>query len=177
MPLIPIVILYGVRGSVNLLEILRRARLPVVARSLPLLAVLTLLITLGIGAIAYRFDVKFINDEQVTVGKWLRDNTPSDAIVASHDIGAIGYFSQRKLVDSAGLVSPSYIPIVRDQPAILRQLQADGVSYLALLPSWYDKLNDTLEKENRKVFAPQETYLEQYGEKNMVIFKISGTPK
>lgn len=172
MPLIPMLMLYGVYGGERLIKVLRQARFPVLARSLTWVAVVFFLYNFGLGAVIYRFNVKFINDEQVTVGKWLRDNTPEGSIIASHDIGAIGYFSGRKLIDTAGLVSPEYVPIVRDQPAILKHLQADGVSYFAMLPTWYSDLNDQFEKENRKVFQPQETYLEQFGEKNMAIFKL-----
>jgi hypothetical protein len=172
MPLVPFILLYGVRGSEELLGWLRKIRLPVVARFAPALAFLVLAFGYITGAGAYRFDVKFINDEQVKVGQWLRDNTPEDTIVASHDIGAIGFFSERKLVDTAGLVSPKYVPLVRDQPAILQKLREDRVSYFALLPTWYPALNEQLGREGRKVFQPQETYLEQYGEKNMAVFRL-----
>ncbi len=172
MPLIPILMLYGVYGGERLIKLLRQARYRALARSLALIAALLFIYYFGLGAEIYRFNVKFINDEQVTVGKWLRDNTPAGAIIASHDIGAIGYFSGRKLIDTAGLVSPEYIPLVRDQAAILNRLQADGVGFFAILPTWYPELNDQFEKENRKVFQPQETYLEQFGEKNMAIFKL-----
>ncbi len=39
-------------------------------------------------------------------GEWLRDNTPPDAVVAALDIGALGFASERRILDLAGLVSP-----------------------------------------------------------------------
>jgi len=39
-------------------------------------------------------------------GEWLRDNTPPDAVIAALDIGALGYASERRILDLAGLVSP-----------------------------------------------------------------------
>ena len=42
-------------------------------------------------------------------------NTPPDALIAAHDIGAVGYFGQRRLLDLAGLVSPEVIPFIRDE--------------------------------------------------------------
>jgi hypothetical protein len=39
-------------------------------------------------------------------GKWIAGNTPPDTVVATNVIGAIGYFSKRRIVDMAGLVDP-----------------------------------------------------------------------
>jgi hypothetical protein len=39
------------------------------------------------------------------VARWLADNTPADSTVASIEIGVIGYFSQRPILDTMGLVS------------------------------------------------------------------------
>ena len=47
-------------------------------------------------------------------GLWLRDNTPSDAVVAAMDIGALGYASERRIMDLAGLVSPQVRSLGRD---------------------------------------------------------------
>ncbi len=47
-----------------------------------------------------------VNDVLVPMGKWLRNNTPEEAIVATPDIGAIGYYSERELLDLGGLVTP-----------------------------------------------------------------------
>jgi len=38
------------------------------------------------------------------IGRWLEKNTPSEAIVAVSDVGAVGYFSKRRIVDMFGLV-------------------------------------------------------------------------
>ncbi len=172
MPLIPFLVIYGIIGTAGLMGWLRAQKLPMVARAVPLLLAFGLIFAGGSGALAYRFDVKFINDEQVTVGRWLATNTAPDALIATHDIGAIGYFSQRKLVDTAGLVSPEFVPIVRDQPAILKKLEDMKVNYFALLPTWYPDLYSELEKKPLKVFQPQETYLEEFGEKNMAVYKL-----
>jgi hypothetical protein len=47
-------------------------------------------------------------------GRWLRDNTPPDAVVAALDIGAVGYASERRIMDLAGLVSPEVCSLGRD---------------------------------------------------------------
>lgn len=40
------------------------------------------------------------------VGDWLAQNTPKDASVGVLEVGMIGYFSQRSMVDFAGLIQP-----------------------------------------------------------------------
>ncbi len=172
MPLIPFLIIYGVFGTVRLIEQLRRRKLYLVARLLPMVLALPVLVSWFNGAQAYQFDVKLINDEQVRIGIWLRDNTPPQSSVATHDIGAIGYFSGRKLVDTAGLISSQYIKIVQNQPAILAQLQTEGVDYLALFPDWYFYLYPLLSDQGRKVFQPAETYLAPLGKENMAVFRL-----
>jgi hypothetical protein len=40
------------------------------------------------------------------MGRWLEKNTPEDALVAACDIGAIGFYSHRRILDLGGLVTP-----------------------------------------------------------------------
>ncbi len=40
------------------------------------------------------------------MGRWLDTNASEDALVAACDIGAIGYYSHRRILDLGGLVSP-----------------------------------------------------------------------
>jgi hypothetical protein len=53
----------------------------------------------------------------VTWGRWLRENTPERCSVATPDIGALGYFSRRRIVDLSGLVTPQMLPyLAREAP-------------------------------------------------------------
>ncbi len=50
-------------------------------------------------------------------GRWFAANTPPGATIASPDIGAIGYFSGRRVLDLAGLVTPEMVPyLLRETP-------------------------------------------------------------
>jgi len=40
------------------------------------------------------------------VGDWLRENTKEDSSVATIEIGAIGYYSRRTIIDTMGLITP-----------------------------------------------------------------------
>lgn len=49
------------------------------------------------------------------MGQWLAENTPPDAVIAAHDIGALGYASERRILDLAGLVSPEILALGREK--------------------------------------------------------------
>ena len=42
----------------------------------------------------------------VGMGRWLDKNSPPDALVATPDIGAVGWYSHRRILDLGGLVTP-----------------------------------------------------------------------
>src|SRR6266850_1630140 len=70
------------------------------------------------------------------IGLWLRHNTPRDAVVAMEAVGYQAYYSDRRVIDFAGLVSPAVVAIRRASPSnaeafdrVLRDLKPD---YLVL---------------------------------------------
>ena len=40
------------------------------------------------------------------IGEWLRDETPSTASVGTLEVGIMGYYSQRRMIDFSGLIQP-----------------------------------------------------------------------
>jgi len=50
----------------------------------------------------------------VYLGKWFSINTPANTTIAIPDIGAFAFYSDRKVLDLGGLVTPGMIPILRD---------------------------------------------------------------
>ena len=97
-----------------------------------------------LGAKSYAEDVAFIESEMVATARWVNENLPPDTLIAAHDIGALGYFDGRELVDLAGLVSPDVIPFVRDEEKLALYLDQKGVEYLIVFPSWYKTLSEGL---------------------------------
>ena len=71
-----------------------------------------------LGASTYANDVAIIETEMVASAKWIASNTEDDALIAAHDIGALGYFSGRQIVDLAGLINPDVIPIITKRRCI-----------------------------------------------------------
>lgn len=89
-------------------------------------------------------NVDNINQMHVRMGQWLKANTPPDAVIATHDIGAIGYFSNRKILDTAGLITPEVLnflePGVAADRGVLTFLQKTNPDFLVILPNWYPEL-------------------------------------
>jgi tetratricopeptide (TPR) repeat protein len=92
----------------------------------------------------YATECKYISDRQVAAAKWIRDNTNENDIIATHDVGAIGFYSNRKIVDVAGLITPELIDKIneRDYSTIMTDyLKSHNVTYLAFLREWYRVVN------------------------------------
>jgi hypothetical protein len=70
----------------------------------------------------------------VTTAQWIAANIPPEDLLAVHDIGALGYFAPRPIIDTAGLVSPQVVPMMQDADAMWAYLQAQGARYLMALP-------------------------------------------
>ena len=72
-----------------------------------------------------------INDMQVNIGYWLDENTPEDAVFATHDAGALRFFSHRTMIDLAGLVSPDMIHGDMTDQEKMQYLYDHGCNYFA----------------------------------------------
>jgi hypothetical protein len=48
-------------------------------------------------------------------GDWLRANTPLDASVGTMEVGILGYYSGRQMIDFAGLIQPQVVSYLTDQ--------------------------------------------------------------
>lgn len=130
-PIIPMFVIYGMAGTAALLDVNAPGGVPrVLSRATLALLVAVPLAFAAIGAQAYRDDVTIINRETVAAARWVEAQTPPDALVAAHDVGALGYFSGRRLVDLAGLVSPEAIPFLGDPEAMAAYVRARGADYL-----------------------------------------------
>jgi arabinofuranosyltransferase len=88
-------------------------------------------------------------------------------LIAVHDIGAIGYFSNRKLVDLAGLVSPQVIPFIRDEKKLADYLDRQNIDYLVTFPTWYVELP----KHGTVVFDTNGKYAPKLGGENMRVYQ------
>jgi hypothetical protein len=125
-------------------------------------------------ATLYAQNVDNINEMHVALGRWAAENTPEDATLALNDIGAIAYFSERYVVDLAGLVTPEVVPILRgtDRAAgLLDLMAAEGVDYAIIFPTWFPSLaarDDALEPVHQVTLANNTIV----GGETMVVYRM-----
>jgi hypothetical protein len=167
MPALGIFLLIGLLGFCETLPQARSHR----ERFLRQLA-LTLLVTFTLvfgafGAFTYGQDVAFIESEMVDSAQWAARNLPPEALIAAHDIGALGYFGEHPILDLAGLVSPEVIPFIRDEAKLAAYLNTQGAQYLIVFPNWYQ----TLAKGREPVYAGQGQFIENSGLGSLTIYR------
>jgi hypothetical protein len=112
-------------------------------------------------------DVAVIESEMVAAAHWVAENTEPGSLIGAHDIGALGYFGDRELVDLAGLVSPEVIPFIRDESRLGNYLDEQAADYLVTFPGWYPDLvaRSTLVYQTNKQYSPE------MGGENMAVYR------
>jgi len=169
MPTLPWLLFFGVWGTAQLLRPNHRtAWARVLSRAAIASAGAAFVAFVLLGAQSYANDVTFIDTEMVKTARWLNENTAPDAVIAAHDIGAIGYFAARPLVDLAGLVTPEVIPFIRDETALLDFSRAQGATYLVTFPGWYPQISAILPV----VYRTGSVWAQQHNHDNMTVFSI-----
>ena len=168
MPAMPICFLLGTVGlfrffSTEHKDILSR----IISRIWLGSTVLILLIFFFLGGRSYGMDVAIINTEMVKTAQWIDSNLDHEAVIAAHDIGAIGYYSQRKIVDLAGLVTPDVIAFIRDENQLAAYISEKNVDFLVTFPSWYPGLTANI----NLLYTTDSIYAPQYDMDNMAVFE------
>ena len=145
-PLVPGFIVAAGLGAEALAAVWKRA-LPSARFTFRLLGAIGLL-GLVLGLVAHAFELNRHPDSRLLIyraaGEWLQSNTGQESSVGALEVGIIGYYSQRKMIDFAGLI----------QPAIAERLTLSttyedssrwGIltyrpDYLVLNPAWFPDL-------------------------------------
>jgi tetratricopeptide (TPR) repeat protein len=151
MPVLPFVIVLAILGLSRTISKVQKW-IPMVRKKTVAYAVTALIVVviasqtiLALWAMrqTYAGDCRYINDRQVRTALWIRDNLPPDARIATHDVGAIGFYSGRRVVDMVGLVSPSMIRNIGSFDGLNRFLVSEHATHLALLRNWFEVANQT----------------------------------
>ncbi len=121
------------------------------------------------GAKSYAQDVAYIETEMVHTAKWAKENLPAGALIAAHDIGALGYFDDHELIDLAGLVSPQIIPFLRDESQIAKYLDENGADYFIAFPGLYPELA----ARSKEIFSSHGAIAPMLGGENLSIYQWS----
>jgi hypothetical protein len=126
LPAVPCLLLLGVASLRWLIaRNAPRRGAPALAALLALYAGQNLYVTLRVAAPSAVEHTRGLRASLVAIGIWARDATPRDAAFAVADIGAFGYYSERRVLDLFGLVTPAMAPLVvrEGYDAVVRDLR------------------------------------------------------
>ena len=166
-PIMPLGFLIGIAGMLRWIDLKSALHWKRMLSSAWLGSTLIVAIAFWIlGAKSYAQDVAVIETEMVNTAEWINQHTNQDAVVAAHDIGAMGYYSEREIIDLAGLITPDVIPFIRDEMELEKYLNQKDIDYLMTFPDWYPNLVDGLEIAYKSGGA----YAPEYGQENMTVF-------
>jgi hypothetical protein len=173
-PALPSVIIAGVIGTLWLVQRGQNSMFGrVVSRSLLISVALAFLyFAFSAGLMAYRQDVRVIDEEMVTSAHWIAEHLSPDDLLAVHDIGAVGYFAPRPILDLAGLVSPEVVPIILDKEPLWALMRQRGVRYLMVFPNQVPG-QDVSDSRLCPIFTTNGQTVLSMNEANMTIYALS----
>ena len=166
MPAMAVFLLIGLMGFYQFLPSLRTYKTRLARQAFVVTIMFFILGFGGYGAYAYGQDVGFIESEMVVSAKWAAKNIPSGALIAAHDIGALGFFDHHALIDLAGLISPEVVPFIRNETKLASFMDDHKVAYLIAFPYWYPDLT----KRASPVFSTGGPFVEDKAH-NMTIYR------
>lgn len=88
------------------------------------------LLAIGIW-IVQEIDLKVHHRPRFEAAKWLKHNTPQDAVIAMHDAGLIAYFSERKVINLDGVINSYEFQEAVARNSLSHYLQKCGVTHFA----------------------------------------------
>jgi len=97
------------------------------------------------------FTGKYHYDRHIKIAEWLKQNTKENDVIATHDIGALAFYSNRKIIDMVGLVNPEVIEHLNDKnfsDYLKNYFIRNNVSYFVTMRNWFEAVNQ------RPVFIP-----------------------
>jgi hypothetical protein len=167
MPMMPVYFIWGLAGVIVIVQSTSPVFWKRVLSRAWLASIVFVCIAFWIlGARTYGRDVAFIEGEMVQAARWVATNIEDDALVAAHDIGALGYFGKHNLLDLAGLVSPEVIPFIRDETRLAEWLDDKDADYLVTFPTWYPQLTQGL----APIFQTDGKYSQAFEGESMAVY-------
>lgn len=137
-PALPVMYIWGLLGMIKFVSSKQVNR-----RVVFIWQAMLVMLCLWFGFVAARQnanDVYWIESEMVGTAKWVQKNISPDALLAVHDIGALGYYVPNPIIDLAGLVTPDVVPFIRESGRLIEYLDARSADYLIVFPGQYPRL-------------------------------------
>lgn len=126
----------------------------------------------------YNNQCQYYHDRHMVAAQWIKKNTPENAVIATHDVGAIAFYGERKVLDMVGLVNPGIIDKMKGNftDFLNSYLIKEKVDYVVTLRSWFEVVNDipvfvpVQRPEILEVyrFRPGKTYIQNGATSNLI---------
>lgn len=165
-PAIPVFLFLSLFGYYSIQNIKSIRTFDLLKKAWKIAIFLILFIFFYLGFDAFSTDVAIIESEMVNTSNWIKLNTEKDVIVGAHDIGALGFFGEREIIDLAGLITPEVIPFIRDEEKLAIYLDENKADLLMTFPGWYPELI----KNKKIIFSTGSIYSPLSGGENMTIY-------
>ena len=159
---LPLMIIALAGGTFELINICKQ-------RSLKIAMAVVICLCLSYNQIASFQFVKNIYENQIActeetlfdLASWIKNNTPKDSSIALHDIGVVGYYSERKVLDLVGLTNPETrkqyvkksgrVALPLKERKTINYLREKKPDYLVIFPEW-DRFFNVLQPSNMQNF-------------------------
>jgi len=119
---------------------------------------------------------KNIEEMQVHLSMWIRDNVPDDAVIATYDVGALGFFARGVVLDQYGLVTP---PLLHNYTTLVEQvhyLRNMNCTYIMYYVEWFVYLGNTIRAVGGSYTELYRAHLDDNvvcGTNNMAVYQIT----
>jgi hypothetical protein len=138
-PVFPLIIIIGIAAW----EKMRQTGL--IGRVVPLLILLAAIVETGRWAVIEAESVRNINDQHLAIVNWSSSNLKPTDTLAVDDIGAIGYYLDRPIIDLTGLATPQLWSLHHDQDSVWQAARGMGANIFVI----YNRLNPTLYERHK----------------------------
>ena len=129
-------------------------------------------------ALALGYNVENINNQQVKIAEWVKQNLPDETALGLNDIGAITFITKKKAVDMAGLINPEVfkyqkMSLEEGNRNLLKLLKRNKVNYIIVYPDWYEYLMKHYSSALQQVYSARLEKNTICGGIEMFVYKIN----
>ena len=119
------------------------------ARRILLISLIYGLVTTAGMKVIYQKAIDETKSIDVGMAKWIVENTDEDDLIAANDIGAIGYFSERRILDLGGLIDPNVTKHLKNG-TLWNYIKERKPDYMIIFPEW-DKYMKIMNYESKEI--------------------------
>jgi arabinofuranosyltransferase len=119
---------------------------------------------------------KNIEEMQVHLSLWIRANVPEDAVIATYDVGALGFFARGIVLDQYGLVTPPLLHNYTTLSGQAQYLKDKNCTYIMYYVEWFWGLRGAIIGKGAEVVELYRVHIDDNvvcGTDNMAVYHIT----